>query len=131
MFVLCELKHLIRLSPRGFDQPLEAQVKEELNRKLANRVLLKAGLCLAVYDLVQVGESHVLPGDGSAHTEVRYPPIPVCLKGLFSEITRGEGSEIVSIDIILLYEYEPLRGYFQILLGQQKSYFQKNCEQCE
>ena len=70
MFVLCELKHLIKLAPRGFDQPLEGQIKDELNSKLANRVLIKGGLCLALYDLLHVGESHVLPGDGSAHTEV-------------------------------------------------------------
>ena len=70
MFVLSELKHLIRLSPRGFDQPIEEQIRDELNSKLSNRVLLQAGLCLAVYDLIHVGESHVLPGDGSAHTEV-------------------------------------------------------------
>jgi DNA-directed RNA polymerase subunit E'/Rpb7 len=73
MFVLSELKHLIRLSPRGFDQPIEEQIRDELNSKLSNRVLLKAGLCLAVYDLLHVGESHVLPGDGSAHTEVCGP----------------------------------------------------------
>ena len=41
MFVLSELKHLIKLSPRGFDQPIEDQIREELNSKLANRVLLK------------------------------------------------------------------------------------------
>jgi hypothetical protein len=48
--------------------------------------------------------------------------LPV-LKGLTSEITGGEGSEIVSIDIILLYEYEPLRGYFPNFFRPTKKLF--------
>jgi DNA-directed RNA polymerase subunit E'/Rpb7 len=95
MFVLCELKHLIKLSPRGFDQPLEGQIKDELNSKLANRVLIKGGLCLALYDLLHVGESHVLPGDGSAHTEVRQRFVVRCLCSLHKVTNLGIGGSCV------------------------------------
>jgi len=72
MFVLSELKSILKLNPRGFDKSLEQQVKDELNHKLSNRILLNVGLCIALYDILEIGESHILPGDGSAHTKVRF-----------------------------------------------------------
>jgi len=47
-------------------------VTDELNRKLANKVLLNVGLCLSLYDLLEIGDSFIFPGDGSSHTRVRF-----------------------------------------------------------
>ena len=35
---------------------------DELNRKLANKVLLNVGLCLSLYDLLEIGDSFIFPG---------------------------------------------------------------------
>merc|ERR1712126_451199 len=72
MFILSELKSLVRLFPRGFNKSLEDQVTDELNRKLANKVLLNVGLCLSLYDILEIGDSFIFPGDGSSHTRVRF-----------------------------------------------------------
>ncbi|XP_023332741.1 DNA-directed RNA polymerase III subunit RPC8 [Eurytemora carolleeae] len=72
MFVLSELKNIVKLHPRGFDKSLEDQIKNELNYKLSNRVMINVGLCISLFDILEVGESHILPGDGSAHTKVRF-----------------------------------------------------------
>ena len=40
----------------------QEQLTDELNRKLANKVLLNVGLCLSLYDILEVGESFVFPG---------------------------------------------------------------------
>jgi len=72
MFVLSDLRNIVKLHPRGFSKSLEQQVKDELNYKLSNRVLINVGLCISLYDILDLGESHILPGDGSAHTKVRF-----------------------------------------------------------
>ncbi|CAD7081260.1 unnamed protein product [Hermetia illucens] len=70
MFVLAELKDTIRIAPEQFHLKLSEAVRDEINRKLANKVLLNVGLCIALKDIVKLGDSIILPGDGASHTEV-------------------------------------------------------------
>ncbi|VDN20029.1 unnamed protein product [Gongylonema pulchrum] len=37
-----------------------------------NRIVPGLGLCVIIYDLVEIGDSFVLPGDGSSHTKVKF-----------------------------------------------------------
>eukprot|EP00088_Acartia_fossae_P009710 TRINITY_DN14750_c0_g1_i1.p1 TRINITY_DN14750_c0_g1~~TRINITY_DN14750_c0_g1_i1.p1 ORF type:complete len:214 (+),score=61.43 TRINITY_DN14750_c0_g1_i1:107-748(+) len=72
MFILAELRNLVKLHPRGFNKDIDQQIQDELNHKLANRILIDVGLCISVYDILEIGESHILPGDGAAHTKVKF-----------------------------------------------------------
>ncbi|KAL9905388.1 DNA-directed RNA polymerase III subunit RPC8 isoform X1 [Glossina fuscipes] len=87
MFVLAELKDTVRISPDQFNLKLLEAVRDEINRKLANKVLLNVGLCIALKDVVSLKDSFILPGDGASHTEVvfRYivfrPPVGNVLTG--------------------------------------------------
>ena len=47
-------------------------MKRELNQKLANKVYYEHGLCIMLYDLLEIGDSLILAGDGSCHTFVRF-----------------------------------------------------------
>ena len=84
MFVLSEVRQVVRLMPRSFKESLQDQVlgkalnfhhrvhqvTEEINRKVANRVVVGLGLCLALYDITEIGESFIFPGDSATHTKV-------------------------------------------------------------
>uniref|UniRef100_A0A182N331 DNA-directed RNA polymerase III subunit RPC8 n=1 Tax=Anopheles dirus TaxID=7168 RepID=A0A182N331_9DIPT len=72
MFVLAELKDNVRIAPELFGLKLPEAIKDEINRKLANKVLLNVGLCIALKDIVKLGDSIILPGDGASHTEVNF-----------------------------------------------------------
>ncbi|XP_049295625.1 DNA-directed RNA polymerase III subunit RPC8 [Anopheles funestus] len=72
MFVLAELKDNVRIAPELFGLKLPEAIKDEINRKLANKVLLNVGLCIALKDIIQLGDSIILPGDGASHTEVNF-----------------------------------------------------------
>ncbi|CAI8020805.1 DNA-directed RNA polymerase III subunit RPC8 [Geodia barretti] len=72
MFVLAELEYIIRVEPRRFGKDMKREVRDELNRKFANKVLHSVGLCIALYDITRVGDSYILPGDGASHTKVRF-----------------------------------------------------------
>ncbi|RWS04254.1 DNA-directed RNA polymerase III subunit RPC8-like protein [Dinothrombium tinctorium] len=72
MFTLIELKDKIKIPPFKFNLPLHEAIAEELNRKLANRVLINVGLCITLYDIIKVHESFILKGDGCSHTLVHF-----------------------------------------------------------
>ncbi|XP_063709698.1 DNA-directed RNA polymerase III subunit RPC8 [Culicoides brevitarsis] len=72
MFVLADLKDTIRIPPEQFHLKLPDAIKDEINRKLANKVLLNVGLCIALRDIKKLGDSIILPGDGASHTVVHY-----------------------------------------------------------
>lgn len=107
MFLLAELKDTIRIPPEIFHMKLIDAVKDEINRKLANKVsnpywgknnlksifgynidvnrlicikscillikvLLNVGLCIALKDIIRVGDSIILPGDGASHTDILF-----------------------------------------------------------
>lgn len=44
---------------------------KRLNEQFANKIVPDLGLCIIIYDLVDVGASYILPGDGSTHTKVK------------------------------------------------------------
>ncbi|KAH8322764.1 hypothetical protein KR059_005194 [Drosophila kikkawai] len=72
MFVLAELKDNVRIAPDQFHLKLVDAVRDEIDRKLANKVLLNVGLCIALKDIVSLKDSIILPGDGASHTEVLF-----------------------------------------------------------
>ncbi|XP_067003552.1 DNA-directed RNA polymerase III subunit RPC8 [Anabrus simplex] len=72
MFVLVEMKHVIRTPPWAFQMKLHDAIAEELNKKLANKVVLNVGLCISLYDITKLEDSYIFPGDGAAHTKVEF-----------------------------------------------------------
>ncbi|KAK4872639.1 hypothetical protein RN001_014668 [Aquatica leii] len=72
MFILAEMKNVTRITPDLFNLKLNDAIASELNKKLANKVVLNVGLCIALYDITTLQESYVFPGDGSSHTRVSF-----------------------------------------------------------
>lgn len=52
-------------------------VKQRLNQRLANRVVPELGLCMCVYDIVHVGVTYILPGEGQGHVRVKVSSPPL------------------------------------------------------
>ncbi len=42
MFILSEMQDIVRIEPRRFGQDMTQEIRDELNRKLANKVSLTA-----------------------------------------------------------------------------------------
>lgn len=70
--MLALMEDTVRVKPHEFGQPFEQVIKRRLNERLSNKIVPDLGLCIFVYDLVDVGVSYVLPGDGSTHTRVKF-----------------------------------------------------------
>lgn len=46
-------------------------LRRRINQRLSNKVVPELGLCICVYDLLEVGVTYILPGEGSGHTKVK------------------------------------------------------------
>ena len=65
MFELVTMKDDVKIEPHNFGDAIATAVEKELNRKLANKVYHNHGLCIILYDILEIGDSLILPGDGA------------------------------------------------------------------
>ncbi|VDN01844.1 unnamed protein product [Thelazia callipaeda] len=72
MFVLALMEDTVRIAPHQFNEPFESVLTRRLNEQLANKIVPGLGLCIVIYDIVEIGASYILPGDGSSHTKVKF-----------------------------------------------------------
>ena len=73
MFVLSRLTDIVKLLPST--EYSAAAVTQWLNAKYANKVLHKVGLCIAVYDILSVGDGAIKHGDGCVYIKSFSPSL--------------------------------------------------------
>lgn len=72
MFILKKIRNIIKSDPKYLGQPIEQVLAKEINRQVANKVVLNVGLVICLHDIVEIGESFIFCGDGSIHTRCVY-----------------------------------------------------------
>eukprot|EP00063_Salmo_salar_P068166 XP_014043001.1 PREDICTED: DNA-directed RNA polymerase III subunit RPC8-like [Salmo salar] len=72
MFVAVEMVDTVRIPPWNFQRQFNEAIAEELNKKLANKVVYQVGLCICLYDITKLEDSYIFPGDGASHTKVHF-----------------------------------------------------------
>ncbi|XP_066924544.1 DNA-directed RNA polymerase III subunit RPC8-like isoform X2 [Clytia hemisphaerica] len=113
MFVLSEMKDVIRIKPFNFVYNVRESLEFGLNKKFANKVVHNVGLCITLFDIIEIGDSYILPGDGSSHT-------PVSL-GFFDDITipkeyLQQKSKFVDTEQLWVWEYETEDGTHDLFM---------------
>nr|XP_006636945.1 PREDICTED: DNA-directed RNA polymerase III subunit RPC8 [Lepisosteus oculatus]XP_015215104.1 PREDICTED: DNA-directed RNA polymerase III subunit RPC8 [Lepisosteus oculatus] len=88
MFVVVEMVDTVRIPPWQFQRQLNDAIAEELNKKLANKVVYNVGLCVCLYDITKLEDSYIFPGDGASHTKVHFRY--VVFKPFLDEILIGK-----------------------------------------
>ncbi|KAI5481853.1 DNA-directed RNA polymerase III subunit RPC8 [Pseudohyphozyma bogoriensis] len=72
MFTFCIQKDTIRVEPRDFGKDPAVAIREEINRRYANKVLLEVGLCISLLDILDSSEGAVLYGDGCLYYRTEF-----------------------------------------------------------
>lgn len=72
MFVLALLQDVVVIKPHEFGNDLVTVLKRRINQRLSNRVVPGLGLCISVYDILEVGVTYILHGEGGGHTRVKF-----------------------------------------------------------
>lgn len=63
-------------------------LKEQIEIKFANRILLNVGLCITFYDFISIGDPYLYPGEGSAMQIVKFRM--VVFRPFVGEIMTGK-----------------------------------------
>ncbi len=94
MYRKVRLVDIIRIPPQRLEEDLEKVVAETLREKLEGRIDKILGSIVAVTDIAEIGEGHILVGDGAVYYEVTFDAI--AYKPELQEIVEGTVVEIVN-----------------------------------
>ncbi|MCD4820556.1 MAG: DNA-directed RNA polymerase [Methanococcoides sp.] len=75
MYKRMKLKDTIRVAPRLLGEDVGVSVKDALKEKLEGRVDKALGSIVAVTDIEEIGEGHILVGDGAVYYDVIFDAI--------------------------------------------------------
>lgn len=75
MYKRMKLKDTIRVAPRLLGEDVGVSVKDALKEKLEGRVDKALGSIVAITDIEEVGEGHILVGDGAVYYDVTFDAI--------------------------------------------------------
>lgn len=99
MFILSELSDLVRIPPHTFNIPVANAITDELHKKYANKVISNLGLAISVWDILEINDGMLKPGDGASFVQTKFrlvvwkPFVGEILTGWVSECT-GEGIKV-------------------------------------
>ena len=72
MFVLSNLKDIVKVTPRKFAQDQLSIISTILDNKFANKVVVNLGLCISLFDVYQVEDAFILAGEGGYHIRAHF-----------------------------------------------------------
>lgn len=87
MFQLSVISDLIRIPPNLFHLPIRAAAISELHKKYANKVVPKLGLIICIWDMQEIQDGLLKPGDGASYVNARFRCI--VWKPFIGEILQG------------------------------------------
>ncbi|MDI6897166.1 DNA-directed RNA polymerase [Methanocella conradii] len=94
MYRKVRLVDIIRIPPQRLEEDLEQVINETIRDKLEGRIDKALGSIVAVLDIVDIGEGHILIGDGAVYYEVTFDAI--AYRPELQEIVEGVVVEIVA-----------------------------------
>ncbi|KAJ1981542.1 DNA-directed RNA polymerase III complex subunit Rpc25 [Dimargaris cristalligena] len=72
MFVLTTVSDTVKVEPTHFRKdPIDA-IKDEINRKFANRVIHQVGLCISAFDILETSDGLIYHSDGGLNYETTF-----------------------------------------------------------
>ena len=103
MFILSEISDLIRIPPSAFNVPIQHSISDELNKKYANKITANLGLVITIWDILDIKDGLLKPGDGGSYVEVRFRSI--VWKPFRGEILTGWVTECTAKGIKVRMEF--------------------------
>lgn len=124
MYKKMRLADTVRIAPELLGEPVKEAVKLALRDKLEGLVDKKIGAIVAVKDVIEVGEGHILAGDGGVYYDAVFDAVTFMPE--MQEIIEGSVVEVVEFGIFV--GIGPLDGLVHVsqLTDEFVSYDEKN-----
>jgi DNA-directed RNA polymerase subunit E' len=124
MYRKMRLADTVRIAPELLGEPVQEAVKLALRDKLEGLVDKKIGAMVAVKDVIEVGEGHILAGDGGVYYDAVFDALTFMPE--MQEIIEGSVVEVVEFGIFV--GIGPLDGLVHVsqLTDEFVNYDEKN-----
>jgi DNA-directed RNA polymerase subunit E' len=124
MYKKMRLADTVRIAPELLGEPVEEAVKLALREKLEGLVDKRIGAIVAIKDIIEVGEGHILAGDGGVYYDAKFDALTFMPE--LQEIIEGSVVEVVQFGVFL--GIGPLDGLVHVsqLTDEFVSYDEKN-----
>lgn len=124
MYKKMRLADTVRIAPELLGEPVMEAVKLALREKLEGLVDKRIGAIVAVKDVIEVGEGHILAGDGGVYYDAVFDTLTFMPE--LQEIIEGSVVEVVQFGVFL--GIGPLDGLVHVsqLTDEFVSYDEKN-----
>lgn len=96
---MMRLVDTVRIPPTLLGEEVAPTVKNALREKLEGQVDKKLGSLVAIHKIVEIGEGHILVGDGAVYYDVTFEAIMFVPE--LQEIIEGEVVEAVSFGVFM------------------------------
>jgi DNA-directed RNA polymerase subunit E' len=124
MYKKMRLSDTVRIAPELLGEPVQEAVKLALREKLEGLVDKRIGAIVAVKDVIEVGEGHILAGDGGVYYDAVFDALTFMPE--LQEIIEGSVVEVVEFGVFV--GIGPLDGLVHVsqLTDEFISYDEKN-----
>jgi DNA-directed RNA polymerase subunit E' len=99
MYKLMKLVDTVRIPPTLLGEEVMPTIKNALREKLEGQVDKKLGSLVTVYNIDEVGEGHILVGDGAVYYDVTFEAVMFLPE--LQEIIEGEVVEAVGFGVFI------------------------------
>jgi DNA-directed RNA polymerase subunit E' len=99
MYRLMKLVDTVRIPPTLLGEEMMPTIKNALREKLEGQVDKKLGSLVAIYNIDEIGEGHILVGDGAVYYDVTFEAIMFYPE--LQEIIEGEVVETVGFGVFV------------------------------
>ncbi|XP_025416823.1 DNA-directed RNA polymerase III subunit RPC8 [Sipha flava] len=72
MFIVSEFEEVVKVQPTHLEDDQVSRIIIHLNSMLANKVVMNVGLCISLFDILEIGDSIIYPGEGAYFSKVRF-----------------------------------------------------------
>ena len=93
MYYRLKLLDTIRVPPDKFGEELDSVVIDLLREKLEGRIDKTIGSLVAIISIDEIGEGHILPGDGAVYYEIVFDAL--AYRPEMQEVLEGEIVEVL------------------------------------
>lgn len=72
MFIVSEFEEVVKVQPSHLEDDQVSRIVIHLNSILANKVVMDVGLCITLFDILEIDDSIIYPGEGAYFSKVRF-----------------------------------------------------------
>jgi len=92
MYYLSKIRDTVQLPPKEFGKDLKTSLLAIVQQEFEGMVDEKAGVIVAVFDILGIGEGRIIPGEGNAYYETEM--LALVYKPEVQEVVEGNVTEI-------------------------------------